>query len=390
MGRLMDVNEIAPIIASSLGEPERLSAVEPVQIRYRPGMHFVVRYRALLPERAVPVTVWLAANRDLARRASDPRRVALARRAAERSEALQPLRFDHQAGVLVQWFPVDIDLPTLVDPPDRLALDVIGEDVYADGTTELLVYKPRRRATLRTGNAVLKLYAKTEHFLAARTGLAFSAHLGEIAPTALGSDARRNVTAQRWVDGIHITDPAAGMRAAKTVLDAMRTLESSAAQLPEFPPALQLAEAARAGSIAEVLVPELSTRIGRLLSRLEDDVPQGLMPRPAHGDLTPAQIIEKTEGGIAVVDFDTCCLAPAALDPAIFAAGFIGRDGDGLVADDVLGRLVDDDEEARAGLRWYFATSILRRAPRPFRHVFPDWPDRVSAIVSAAEQAFRP
>jgi hypothetical protein len=32
---------------------------------------------------------------------------------------------------------------------------------------------------------------------------------------------------------------------------------------------------------------------------------------------------------------------------------------------------------------------ILRRAPRPFRHVEPDWPERVEYTLTAAEEARR-
>ena len=390
MGHLLDTNEIAPILGRSLREPQGLSAVEPIQIRYRPGMHFVVRYRAKIGERASTVTVWTAANRDLARRSADPTRRSLAMRAADRAGVDEPLRFDQELGVLVQWFPLDIHIPALVGYPERLALDVVGEDAYVPGTSELLAYKPRRRAALRTGNVVLKLYANAEHYFASAVGLAFSRSLGEMAPTFMGNSDRDRLTAQQWVEGCLIADAATRIEAGRTVFAAMRAHGSSTTvRPPDFPPASQLGEALRAGSIAKVLVPELSARIDKLLARLEGDLPQGLAARPAHGDLIPGQIIDKNGGGIAVVDFDACCLAPPALDPATFAASFIGSDDiDGPGAEDVLDLLVHGDDEARAGLRWYFATAILRRAPRPFRHVCTDWPERVSAIVSAAEHAF--
>jgi hypothetical protein len=37
-------------------------------------------------------------------------------------------------------------------------------------------------------------------------------------------------------------------------------------------------------------------------------------------------------------------------------------------------------------LSWYLATTILRRAPRPFRHQDEQWPQRMEEMVAAAEQ----
>jgi hypothetical protein len=39
-------------------------------------------------------------------------------------------------------------------------------------------------------------------------------------------------------------------------------------------------------------------------------------------------------------------------------------------------------------LSWYLATTILRRAPRPFRHQEEQWPQRMERMVAAAEQVY--
>jgi hypothetical protein len=43
--------------------------------------------------------------------------------------------------------------------------------------------------------------------------------------------------------------------------------------------------------------------------------------------------------------------------------------------------------ERPEGLPWYLATMMLRRAPHPFRRFEPEWPDRIEAMVRAAELA---
>jgi hypothetical protein len=39
------------------------------------------------------------------------------------------------------------------------------------------------------------------------------------------------------------------------------------------------------------------------------------------------------------------------------------------------------------GLEWHFAAALLRRCDRPFRRLKKRWPDKVIAILDAAEAA---
>ena len=49
--------------------------------------------------------------------------------------------------------------------------------------------------------------------------------------------------------------------------------------------------------------------------------------------------------------------------------------------------LVEGYGDAPPGLSWYLATGIVRRAALPFRYLDERWPERVEAMVEAAESA---
>jgi hypothetical protein len=50
-----------------------------------------------------------------------------------------------------------------------------------------------------------------------------------------------------------------------------------------------------------------------------------------------------------------------------------------------LAALLEGYGASPAGISWYLATAILGRASRPFRRLDDRWPERVEAIVEAAE-----
>jgi hypothetical protein len=95
-----------------------------------------------------------------------------------------------------------------------------------------------------------------------------------------------------------------------------------------------------------------------------------------------------TVDGLAVVDLDAMCLAPAALDPATYAARLVsGRPRDLDDACEVLEKLLEGYGGRPLGLSWYLATAILRHSRSPFRHLDEDWPERIERMVTAAETA---
>jgi hypothetical protein len=107
----------------------------------------------------------------------------------------------------------------------------------------------------------------------------------------------------------------------------------------------------------------------------------------SHGDFCARQLL-LTAHGLALVDWDAMRQAPAALDPASYAAHLVAGDPHDLdsasgALDDLLRSYVDRP----LGLSWYLATCILRHSRSPFRYFDERWPERVEGMVAAAEMA---
>jgi aminoglycoside phosphotransferase (APT) family kinase protein len=194
------------------------------------------------------------------------------------------------------------------------------------------------------------------------------------------------LTCQALLSG-HRPDDREATRAAGAELSSLHTSDTNG--LHPFTPDDQLmAAAASAGSVIAV-VPELEQRLQALLRTLETTAPDAGTLLPSHGDFHANQLLE-LDGGLAVIDFDEMCAAPAALDFSSYVAHLVdGRTDDLDSAALALGGLVQGYGERPRGVSWYLATSILRRSPFPFRFMEPRWPTRVENMVAAAEEALQ-
>jgi ATP-binding cassette, subfamily B, bacterial len=388
---LLDPDAMATFLQRSLGPGAPVPEVGVRFLRYKPGTNLVVRYDVGLDGRRCVAIAMIKASRSLARRAAKPENVALARLVNGRSPAPMPLYYEPEIEALVQWFPLDLDLPTLAEPPERLLdeLDAAGASLGpADGAPATLAYKPRRRAVLRLGDHVLKLYAEQRPFERAAAGLRVAGGVREVqTPTLAGRLPARLVTVQPALAG---SRPA---RAADVAGEAGRLLAelhacsrpAPGAAIPAAPPSYQLRAAVLSSELVTALRPALDARVQALLRRLEETMPAGDGLVHSHGDFNARQLL-LTPDGLAVVDFDSICHAPAALDVADYAAHEVRGTAD--EAEEITG-LLDDVAggygDRPAGLSWYLATSIIRRAPEPFRYVEEQWPERVEGMVRTAE-----
>jgi ATP-binding cassette, subfamily B, bacterial len=386
---LLDPDAMAPFLHRSLGPEAPLPDVRVEYLRYKPETNIVVRYDVGLDGRWYDAVAIITAGGHLARRAAKPENVALARLVDGRSPAPMPLHYERELDALILWFPLDLDLPALAVPPARLLdeLDAAGISLRGgDGDPATLAYKPRRRAVLRVGEHVLKIYAKYEEFWAGTTGLRAASSLrGVQTATLQGHLPARLVTVQPLLTGSRPSRPAdVAMEAGELLRDlhAVRDAGLRAAQ-----PSDQLAAAERSARHVVAILPALSGRVEALLRKLEAAEPStdGLVR--SHGDFHARQLLVSPDG-LAVIDFDATCLAPAALDPATYAAHLvIGGPDDLADAADVLEELLEGYGDRPLGLSWYLATAILRLAPWPFRYLDEHWPERVEHMVAAAETA---
>ena len=433
---LLDPDEMAPLLQRSLGPDAAVPEVGIRFLRYKPGTNIVVRYDVDLEGRHCFAIAMIKAGRSLERRAQKPENVALARLVNGRSPTAMPLHYEPELDALIQWYPLDLDLPTLAEPPARLLEELdaagwsLGGAVVGDPAT--LAYKPRRRAVLRVGEHVFKMYAEQAQFDRAAAGLQVASRLHEIRTSALeGQLPERLLTVQRVLSGerperaadvareagellreLHAASPSvpAGQRLPAAEASARRYASNLPAlpgrvlsgellhdldgardaRIPAALPSYQLSAAARSAGLVTAMLPNLARRMEALLRDLEETMPPIDRLVHSHGDFNARQLLMSPDGVVAAVDFDSMCLAPAALDVADYA----GHEVRG-VADDVeqmSALLVDAVEgygERPLGLSWYLATSIVRRSPEPFRYVEEEWPERIEGMVAAAEEALR-
>jgi energy-coupling factor transporter ATP-binding protein EcfA2 len=384
---LLDTSAVAPMLERSFDRGTRLD-VGIRYLRYKPGTNLMVHYDVAVNGHRYDAVGMIAAGESLGRRAQAPESVALAQLVGARVEAASPMAYDRELGTLFQWYPLDLALPALALPPSELRrqMSAAGVPVPSSGEEpERLAYKPRRRAVLRVDGHVVKLYRRPAEFELALAGQQAASTLDTLpAPRLEAAMPEHLVTVQSLLEGV-TPDAADVTTAAGDLLS--RLHRSEPAGLPVFEPRSQLAAAAASARLVWTIAPELRPRLERLLEALAAGMPDIPELVPSHGDFNARQLLVMGDGQLALTDFDEFCLAPAALDPATFAAYFVlGQPVDLASARLALDELCRGYGGRPPHLAWYFATMILRRSARPFRYFEADWPPRVEAMVAAAEE----
>jgi ABC-type multidrug transport system fused ATPase/permease subunit len=398
---VLDPDAMAPFLHRSLGPEAPFPDVRIHHLRYMPGRKVVVRYDVGLDGGRYDAVAMIAATGYLARRAEKPENLALARRVDGRSPAPMPLHYEPELDALIHWYPLDLELPALAEPPARLLEELEAAGANLDevgGEPVTLAYKPRRRAVLRVGDHVLKLYANQEEFVAATAGLRAAGGLqGVRTPTLEGELPARLLTVQPRLAG---SSPARAADVAREAGELLHELQGAWAPVapPEAAlqaglaaalPSHQLAVAESSSRYVAAILPALAGRLAALLRELEASVPWVDRLVLSHGDFSARQLLV-TPDGLAVVDFDAMRLAPAALDPATYAAHLVSGGPDDLDdASEALEALLEGYGSRPLGLSWYLATSILRHSRYPFRYFDEHWPERIEGMVAASEKALR-
>jgi Phosphotransferase enzyme family len=433
---LLDGDAMAPYLHRSLGRDAPFPDVRIRYVRYRAERKALVHYDVGLDGRRYDAVAMIAARPHLAERAAKPENVALALRVDGRSPALVPLRYEPELDALIEWYPLDLDLPTLAEAPMRLLDELAAAGVTlgdVGGDPARLAYTPRRRAVIRVGDHVLKLYAKIEDFAAAtNANLLAAASLRGIRTAAFeGYLPARLITVQALLSG---SRPARHADVALKTGELLRELQArewsvaAAPQSPQLeaaeasarllavsppavrgrveaekllgvldgaredgpwiaPPSHQLAVAEASVRFVAAILPALRGRLQGLLRRLEETVPSIDRLVLSHGDFGASQLLV-TPDGLAVVDWDALRLAPAALDPASYAAHLVSGGPDDLDdAFEALEELLAGYGDRPPGLAWYLATAILRHSRWPFRYPDEHWPERVEGMITAAAAA---
>jgi ATP-binding cassette, subfamily B, bacterial len=386
MGTLLDPEAMGEVLQRTLPEVT-LERVAGRYLRYKPATSLVVRYDVAIRGRSYVATAMVAKS-DLERRARKPENLALAELIDGRSPASFPMRYDRRLGALIQWFPLDVAVPALARRPAELVerLSEAGAEVEpSPAEPVLLAYKPRRRAVIGIAGHVIKLYAREHRFRAAVIGLRTASRVGSVsAPRTRAVWQDLLATAQTFERGRSVADSEDAVVAAGALI--ARLHAESAHGVLAAPPARQLEKAAESARQLVSVVPELAPRVDRLLAALERTRPDHLPLVASHGDFYAKQLLIAPGGELVLTDFDEICAAPPALDLATWAS-HVWRHSPHRPdrMERALDRLVAGYGERPEGLPWYLATMMLRRAPHPFRRFEPEWPDRIEAMVRAAE-----
>lgn len=390
MQQLLDPEAIAPVLASTLGPEAELGNVTINYLRYKPGLNLCVHYTADVSGTPCDAVAFLAPQEDLLAVSQRPEYVHRAGKAAARSPAPEPLTYDPALGVLLHWLPFELDLIALAEPPAVVRNRLIEAGAPLGGTDqlEMLQYRPRRRAALRLGGYVAKLYRDEAGYTAGVAGLDASRRMGAI------RTARRVavvpewlLTLQEWLPGEPPARRASAARDAGALLREMHAtnLEGLDPLLPKH----RLKAAATSVAIVSIVAPALASRAAALLRELERSAPLVDGVVSSHGDFHGGQLLVQPEG-LAVIDFDLLGSAPPAFDLATYAGHLVPKEAPDIdAAATALDELVEGYGARPPWLAWYLSISILRRARVPFRNFDHDWPEGVETMLGAAEAALR-
>jgi hypothetical protein len=389
---LLDAEAMAAALARSLGRSEPLDSVDVRYIRYRPGKNLCVHYVVAVDGAEQHAVSMASSKHDLALDARNPDYRERIAQVAGRTPAAQPLVYDEDARALLQWLPFDIDMPALAEPPAALRERIAACGVeIADDDAELtlLQYRPRRRAALRLGDHVLKVYRYERDFGDGVAGLEAASRLSGLRTAqgeAVVDDLR--LTVQELLPG---TPPVRRSELAHDAGEVLRALhEHELEGLEPLLPSERLAACATAVALVSFIAPALTQRAEAALRELERRAPalDGALVT-SHGDFHGGQLLELAEGP-ALIDLDLLGAAPPALDLANYAGHLIPKDAPDLAsALNVLDAIVEAYGSRPRWLEWYLAASILRRSRVPFRNFEPDWPEQTEAMIGAAEAALR-
>ena len=383
---LLDTDAITPVLQRSLGSDSSISATEVRYLHYRPGRSVLVHYTVTVDASPYGVVALAEPAADLGARAARPQSLELVRKVDGRTPAKTPLAYERDHDILVQWPPLDLELPAMAESPERLLelLEAAGLETRVAGELPHLVHsKPGRRGVLRFGDHYLKIYADDERFERAIVGMRLAASLPIRSAICEATLPELRLTVQSFVDGEPPVGSSEVASEAGAFLAVLHAAEFDGVRVT--PPAHRLKSVARTANLLADIVPELETRLRKLMARLEATMPEGPLVL-SHGDFFARQMLG-LNGDFAVIDFDASGWAPAALDLATYVTSVVRGVEDLPVGMATLDVLTDAYGSRPPGIPWYLAAVLIRRASIPFRVLRPDWPEQVEERVAAAEAA---
>ena len=411
MSLALDDGGIAKLLNEAVEGRLSVVACRPIYIRYRPLRYCRVLYEATFEdaetgartERLVHAALLRGQRAERLWAGGDPQRFA--ERAASLHREPPAARAVHVPALraIVQIYPVDLDLPGLVEAASPDAMLERLSAVLAEGQElravepQLVRYKPRRRAVLRMrldGGERPAVYAKVRAdergALIQRAADALSA-VGIPVAEALGylPDLRLLLAAEATGTRLKELRGSAGfVDALEPVAEALARLHAS--DLPELP-VLRLddeaAELRAAASTVGALLPAAGARAERLAERLIAELealdgPSGTI----HGSFHDDQVLVSA-AGITLVDLDSVQRGPLLADVGHFLS-YLSADGAESAREAFLAAY-GRRSAVGPGVLLFEAASLLRWSTLPFRELQPTWPEAVERRVELAEERLR-
>lgn len=382
---LLDADLMRSIVAGSIGDDAADPEVEIGYLRYRPSRSIAVVYEVRLGEATHEVFALADVKADLAARAAAPDATALVAKVTGRTPATTPLAYVRELDALVHWLPLDLALPAMGEPPERLRELLMGAglDLGPTDVPRVVKHKPMTRGVLRLTDHFAKVFPDRDSYDESVRALERSASLPFPTARCTAVLPELRIAAQSRLPGERPGDIAEIAPRAGALLAQMHG--TSFSDLPVELPAEHLEGAAKKARLLATVAPGLGPRLETLLQRLEADVPADELVS-SHGGFHVSQLLE-SDGELAVLDFDGMCRAPAADDIASYVASSVDKLDDLPRAAEILDALIGAYGRRPPGVGWYLAIHLLGRARRPFTRLVPDWPDRVHERVVAAEGA---
>ena len=386
---LLDAHAMAPLFGGML-DSQTVPDVRVHSVRYKPGDNVVVEYAVDTGSGWSTAVAYATAQSGLETKRDRRRNLRLAHRVAGKTPARDPLTYLPEVSALVQWLPLDLRLPLLTLSGKKLArrLANAGVTEVAPERPKLLRYLPRRRAVLRTGPHVVKLYRDALDFEDAQRGLRAVAALHNVrtppCEAVLPSD---QSTVQLFVNG---RSPSLRPLASEEAGSLLADLHADTVlQLPRTTTTDILAKSSVRADFAGHLMPELRGELNSLIADLAAAAPPGLPAVTSHGNFHAGQLLA-SPNGLVMIDVDRLCLAAPAYDLASYAAHVaFGRPGEIELVTATLESLLTGYRERPAGLEWFLANCLLRRLAVPFRHQDEHWPAATASLVASARDSLR-
>jgi hypothetical protein len=357
--------------------------------RYKPGKNLLVEYGVRTEDGWSTAVAFTNDRTSLERKSSKQARTGVARRVGQRHPDRTPVGYLPEVSALVQWMPLDLRLPLLGDEAERLTRRLAKKEILVDPVEpELLRYWPRRRAVLRVGSHVLKLYRDQRDFEEALHALRLARKLGLVlTPRYEGRLGARRVTVQQWLPGDSPSLGPAGSEPAGRVLADLHT--DRRLKVPRTTPHDLLRKAASRGQFVTELLPHLRPDVESLLADLESGWPHKGHTVTCHGNFHAGQLLAGP-AGLAVIDVDRMCRAAPAYDIASFASHLaFGQPGEQTLLETALDSLQAGYGAHPPDLAWYLSTCLLRRAAVPFRYQDVHWPETTARLVQLAREVLR-